>query len=164
MLQEDLQAYNLSTLEKGLYGAAPMAPSLVFACREKLGVKLTQAYGMTEMGPAITFLSDEDQIRKAGSAGQACLNHEIRIVTPNDDGHSYDDQVVPTGTVGEIIVRGPSMMQGYYKREEATKKALHNGWYHSGDMGYLDDEGFLYVKDRVDDMVISGERIFIHGK
>lgn len=156
LLQENLQAYNLSTLEKGLYGAAPMAPSLVFACREKLGVKLTQAYGMTEMGPAITFLSDEDQIRKAGSAGQACLNHEIRIVAPNNNGHSYDDQVVPTGTVGEIIVRGPSMMQGYYKREEATKKALHNGWYYSGDMGYLDDEGFLYVKDRVDDMVISG--------
>ncbi|MDQ0272299.1 fatty acid--CoA ligase [Cytobacillus purgationiresistens] len=156
LLQEDLNQYNLESLDTGLYGAAPMAPALIFACREKLGVKLVQAYGMTEMGPAITFLGDDDQICKSGSAGQACLNHEIRIVVPNEEGPSNPNNVVPAGETGEIIVRGPSMMKGYFNREESSKNALVDGWYLSGDIGYLDDEGFLYVKDRVDDMIISG--------
>lgn len=156
LLQEDLERYNLESLTLGLYGAAPMAPPLVFACQEKLGISLVQAYGMTEMGPAITFLSDMDQIRKAGSAGQACLNHEIRIVRPNEDGPSDPDDVMPVGESGEIIVKGPCMMNGYFNREEATAEALHKGWYHSGDIGYLDEEGYLWVKDRVDDMIISG--------
>lgn len=156
LLQEDLSAYNLESLKMGLYGAAPMAPTLVYACQDKLGVSLVQAYGMTEMGPAITFLSEGDQIRKAGSAGQACLNHEIRIVKPNENGPADPEDVVPAGETGEIIVKGPCMMSGYFNREEATEKAMHKGWYHSGDIGYLDDEGYLWVKDRVDDMIISG--------
>ncbi|WP_077211691.1 fatty acid--CoA ligase [Bacillus dakarensis] len=156
LLQEDLSQYNLESLKLGLYGAAPMAPTLVYACQEKLGISLVQAYGMTEMGPAITFLSEEDQIRKAGSAGQACLNHEIRIVRPNENGPSDPDDVVPAGETGEIIVKGPCMMSGYYNREEATAKSMYKGWYHSGDIGYLDEEGYLWVKDRVDDMIISG--------
>ena len=156
LLQEDLDQYNLDSLRIGLYGAAPMAPSLVYACQDKLGVSLVQAYGMTEMGPAITLLSEDDQIRKAGSAGQAILNHEIRVVHPQEDGPSDPDDVVPTGETGEIIVKGSCMMSGYFKREDATEKAMYKGWYHSGDIGYLDDEGYLWVKDRVDDMIISG--------
>lgn len=156
LLQEDLHSYHLESLKIGLYGAAPMAPALVYACHEKLGVSLVQAYGMTEMGPAITFLTEGDQIRKAGSAGQAILNHEIRIVRPNEIGPSDPDDIVPAGETGEIIVKGPCMMSGYFNREEATAKAMYKGWYHSGDIGYLDDEGYLWVKDRVDDMIISG--------
>ncbi|WP_042353024.1 fatty acid--CoA ligase [Bacillus massiliigorillae] len=156
LLQENYEKYDLSSMKLGLYGAAPMAPVLVTACREKLGVQQVQAYGMTEMGPAITFLAEDDQIRKAGSAGKACLNHEIRIVRPNEDGPSEPDDVVPNGQTGEIIVQGPCVMRGYFQREEDSKKALYKGWYHSGDIGYLDDEGYLWVKDRVDDMIISG--------
>ncbi|MBM7693832.1 fatty-acyl-CoA synthase [Peribacillus deserti] len=156
MLQEELAEHDVSSLRLGLYGAAPMAPALVRACREKLGAALVQAYGMTEMGPAITFLSNDDQIRKAGSAGQAALNHDIRIVKPNEEGPSEPDDILPPYEPGEIIVQGPCIMSGYYKREEATQKALYKGWYHSGDIGYLDEEGFLFVKDRVDDMIISG--------
>lgn len=156
IIQEDLEAYNLESLKIGLYGAAPMAPALVYACQEKLGIQLIQAYGMTEMGPAITLLSEEDQIRKAGSAGQACLNHEIRIVRTREDGPSDPDDVLPVGESGEIIVKGPCIMSGYFKREEATEKSLYKGWYHSGDIGYLDEEGYLWVKDRTDDMIISG--------
>lgn len=156
LLQEKLEDYNISSLKLGLYGAAPMAPSLVHACHEQLGIRLVQAYGMTEMGPAITFLSEEDQLRKVGSAGQACLNHEIRIVRPNENGPSDPEDVLPPGESGEIIVQGPCMMSGYYHREEASANAMYKGWYHSGDIGYLDEEGFLYVKDRVDDMIISG--------
>jgi long-chain acyl-CoA synthetase len=156
LLQEDLEEYNIESLKLGLYGAAPMAPSLVHACHDKLGIKLVQAYGMTEMGPAITFLSEDDQLTKAGAAGQACLNHEIRIVRPNEDGPSDPDDVLPPGESGEIIVQGPCMMSGYFNREEASEKAMYKGWYHSGDIGYLDEEGYLWVKDRVDDMIISG--------
>lgn len=156
LLQENLEDYQLESLKLGLYGAAPMAPTLVYACKDKLGISLVQAYGMTEMGPAITFLFDDDQIRKAGSAGQACLNHEIRIVRPNENGASDPDDTVPAGETGEIIVQGPCMMSGYYNNEEASTNSLYKGWYHSGDIGYVDDEGYLYVKDRVDDMIISG--------
>ncbi|MFE1242542.1 fatty acid--CoA ligase [Fictibacillus sp. NPDC058756] len=156
LLQEDLQQFDISSLKTGLYGAAPMAPSLVHACHERLGLTLVQAYGMTEMGPAITFLGEQDQLTKAGSAGQACLNHEIRIVRPNENGPSDPDDVMPPGETGEILVKGPCMMSGYFQREEATEKALYKGWYHSGDIGYLDEEGYLWVKDRVDDMIISG--------
>lgn len=156
LLQENLNDYNLNSLKLGLYGAAPMAPALVHACHEQLGISLVQAYGMTEMGPAITFLSEKDQLTKAGSAGQACLNHEIRIVRPNENGPSDPDDVVQAGEVGEIIVKGPCMMKGYFNREEATQNAMYKGWYHSGDIGYLDEEGYLWVKDRVDDMIISG--------
>ncbi|MGM7702563.1 fatty acid--CoA ligase [Pseudalkalibacillus sp. Hm43] len=156
MLQQDLSSYDRSTLKYGLYGAAPMAPALVRACKEKLGVDLIQAYGMTEMGPAITFLSKDEQLTKAGSAGKAFLNHEVRVVRPNEHGPSEPENVLPPGEIGEIIVQGPSMMVGYYNREDATKAAMHKGWYHTGDLGYMDEEGYLYVSDRVDDMIISG--------
>jgi long-chain acyl-CoA synthetase len=156
LLQENLSQYDISSLKLGLYGAAPMAPSLVHACHDRLGIKLVQAYGMTEMGPAITFLAESDQLRKAGSAGQACLNHDIRVVRTSEDGPSEPDDMVPAGETGEIIVQGPCMMSGYFNREEATEKAMYKGWYHSGDIGYLDDEGYLWVNDRVDDMIISG--------
>jgi long-chain acyl-CoA synthetase len=156
ILQEDLSQYNIESLKLGLYGAAPMAPSLVHAVHDRLGISLIQAYGMTEMGPAITFLSENDQLRKAGSAGQAALCHDIRIVRTREDGPSDPDDVVPAGETGEIIVQGPCMMLGYFGREEATSNAMYKGWYHSGDIGYLDEEGYLYVNDRVDDMIISG--------
>ncbi|MFC4183329.1 fatty acid--CoA ligase [Saccharococcus thermophilus] len=156
LLQENVSDYDLSSLRLGLYGAAPMAPVLVKECQERLGIQLIQAYGMTEMGPAVTFLLEDEQFTKAGSAGRACLNHEIRVVRPREDGPSDPDEVLPPGEVGEIIMRGPCMMAGYYNREEATAKAVYKGWYHSGDLGYIDEDGYLYVADRVDDMIISG--------
>jgi long-chain acyl-CoA synthetase len=156
LLQENLEQYDITSLQFGLYGAAPMAPALVMACKQQLGISLVQAYGMTEMGPAITLLADEDQISKAGSAGQACLNHEIIIARPREEGPSDPEDIMPPGETGEILVKGPCMMMGYYQREEANEKALYKGWYHSGDIGYIDEDGYLWVKDRVDDMIISG--------
>ncbi len=156
MLQEDLEHYNLKSLRLGLYGAAPMAPSLVHTIQEKFEVGLVQAYGMTEMGPAVTFLREEDQIRKAGSAGKACLNHDIRVVSPRDGGPSEPEDVLLPGETGELIVRGPCIMQGYYNREDATKSAIYKGWYYSGDIASFDEEGYLWIADRVDDMIISG--------
>lgn len=156
MLQEDLMQYDLSSLKYGLYGAASMAPALVKACDEKLNVSLVQAYGMTEMGPAVTFLREDEQLTKVGSAGKAAYNHEIRIVRPNEDGPSEPNDIVKPYEIGEIIMRGSCLMKGYYNNEEATAKALYKGWYHSGDLGYVDTDGYLYVADRLDDMVVSG--------
>ncbi|WP_411334590.1 fatty acid--CoA ligase [Metabacillus indicus] len=156
MLQEKIENYDLSSLRLGLYGAAPMAPALVKLCKEKLGTDLIQAYGMTEMGPAVTFLSEDEQLTKVGSAGKVCFGHELRIVKPNENGPSEPDDILPPGEVGEIIVKGPCVMAGYFNMPEATEKALYKGWYHSGDLGFLDGDGFLFVADRVDDMIISG--------
>jgi fatty-acyl-CoA synthase len=119
-------------------------------------MQLVQAYGMTEMGPAITYLSEDEQLSKAGSAGKPCLNHEVRVVRTNENGPSEPDDILPPFEVGEIIVQGPCMMPGYHNRPDATEKALYKGWYHSGDLGYMDSDGYLYISDRVDDMIISG--------
>jgi long-chain acyl-CoA synthetase len=156
ILQEDVTAYNTESLRLGLYGAAPMAPVLVNEVKKVLKIDLVQAYGQTEMGPAITFLMEDEQLTKAGSAGKACYNHEIRVVRANADGPSNPEDVLPPGEVGEIIVKGPCMMVGYYNRAEDTNEALSQGWYHSSDLGYKDDDGYLYIADRVDDMIISG--------
>ncbi|WP_028399911.1 fatty acid--CoA ligase [Ectobacillus panaciterrae] len=156
ILQEDVSQFDLSSLQRGLYGAAPMAPALIKECDERLQVALVQAYGMTEMGPAVTFLREHEQLSKVGSAGKPGFNHEIRVVRPNKDGPSEPDDLLPPYEVGEIIMRGPCVMAGYFNREEATEKALYKGWYHSRDLGYFDDDGYLYIADRVDDMVISG--------
>ncbi|WP_057914518.1 fatty acid--CoA ligase [Peribacillus muralis] len=156
LIQENLDEYKFQSLKLGLYGAAPMAPSLVRACQDKLGIQFIQAYGMTEMGPAITLLLEDDQVRKAGSAGKACPEHEIIIVRPNDDGPSEPDDILKPGETGEILVKGPCIMKGYFRKDAETEKALYKGWYHSGDIGFLDEDGYLWVKDRVDDMVISG--------
>lgn len=146
----------VKTLQRGLYGAAPMAPVLVKRVKEVLGIDLIQAYGQTEMGPAITFLAEDEQLTKAGSAGKPAFNHEIRIVRPNEKGPSEPDDRVGAFEVGEIIVRGPSMMAGYFHRPQATSRVLYKGWYHTSDLGYMDEDGYLFVADRVDDMIISG--------
>ncbi|TKD72048.1 fatty acid--CoA ligase [Pseudalkalibacillus hwajinpoensis] len=156
ILQEDYSRYDRSSLRVGLYGAAPMAPSLVTAVKNQLGINLIQAYGMTEMGPAVTFLDEHEQLAKVGSAGRAAINHEVRVVRPNEHGPSEPEDVLPSGEVGEIIVKGPSMMMGYYNRPDASETAMYKGWYHSGDLGYMDEENYLFVSDRVDDMIISG--------
>src|SRR5674536_391207 len=92
--------------------------------------------GQTEMAPVATILRPEEQLTKLGSAGRAGLNVETRIV---DD----DDRPVPTGTVGEIVHRSPHAMLGYYHDPERTADAFRNGWFHSGDLGVLDAEGYL---------------------
>ncbi|WP_394219240.1 fatty acid--CoA ligase [Halobacillus trueperi] len=156
MLQEEFTKEDFQTLRQGLYGGAPMAPALTMKLHESLGVQLLQAYGMTEMGPAITALTEEEQVTKAGSAGRALLNHEVRVVRTNEHGPAEPEEICKPHELGEIIVRGPSMMKGYYNRPEATEEAMYKGWYHTGDIGSFDEDGYLWVSDRVKDMIISG--------
>lgn len=156
MLREDLSQADFSPLRAGLYGGAPMAPALVKEVNQTLNIDLYQAYGMTEMGPAISVLYEDEQLIKSGSAGKPLLQHDVRVVRTRESGPSDPEEVCAAGELGEIIVRGPSTMLGYYKQSDATKEALYKGWYHSGDIGYIDNEGYLWVSDRVKDMIISG--------
>jgi len=107
------------------------------------------AYGLTETVSGDTFLDKRTTVRKLGSVGKACLHLEVAIW----DGA---DQPVPAGALGEIVLRGPKVFKGYWKDAEATSAAFRGGWFHTGDIGYLDDEGFLYIVDRKKDMIVSG--------
>ncbi|WP_254530472.1 fatty acid--CoA ligase [Natrinema gelatinilyticum] len=145
-----------SSLRLGLYGAAPMPEQVLENCREHLCDDYLQAYGMTEIGPAGVFQPPEDQLSKQGSAGLPGLNHRIRIVEPDAD----PDQEVERGDVGEILIASPCTMREYWNRPEATAESLREAdgttWYYTGDLGYQDDDGYLYVVDRKDDMIVSG--------
>lgn len=112
---------------------------------------LHEAFGQTEMSPSTTYLSGEESIKegKAASVGRPSLNVRIRIV----DEYMND---VPAGEVGEILYQGPTMMKEYYKNPEATSEAFKGGWFHSGDLVRMDEDGYIYVIDRKKDMIISG--------
>ena len=113
------------------------------------GVPLVQVYGSTETCPIAACQKAADAQRKIGSAGRAAAHCEVRIV--DDDGHD-----VAPGASGEILVRGPNVMSGYWNDRQATDAVLVDGWFHTGDMGHLDADGYLYVDGRRKDMIISG--------
>jgi len=157
MLQADVESYDLSALRLGSYGGASMAPATVREIHDRIGCELLQYYGMTELGPAVTALYPDDQLEKAGSAGIPILNHDVRVVALDEDGDAGAPSAeAPTGAVGEIIVRGPALMREYLNEPEKTDAALREGWYYTGDLGYADEDGYVWVKDRADDMIISG--------
>jgi len=137
-------------LRKAMWGAsqAPL-PTLELLAATFPSVEIVNAFGQTEMSSNTCFLRGEDAIRKIGSVGHPALGVEVRIVDEN----GID---VPQGEVGEIVYRGPTVMQGYFEKPEATAEAFADGWFHSGDLVYADEEGFIYVVDRLKDMLISG--------
>ena len=110
---------------------------------------ILEAFGQTEMSPSTTYLAGEDALRKTESVGKPSINVRVRIVD-----HEMND--VPVGEVGEIVYQGPTTMKEYYKNAEATEEAFKGGWFHSGDLVRMDEEGFIYVVDRKKDMIISG--------
>ncbi|MCH1865952.1 fatty acyl-CoA synthetase [Nocardioides sp. CFH 31398] len=141
---------DLSSLQKGYYGASPMPVEIRKEMSSRLpDVRLFNLYGQTEMSPLATFLGPDEQLSHAGSAGRPALNVETRIV--DDDGVD-----VPQGEVGEIVHRSPHATLGYYRDEVKTAEAFAGGWFHSGDLGYLDEGGRLYVVDRKKDMIKTG--------
>jgi fatty-acyl-CoA synthase len=113
------------------------------------GVPLIQVYGSTETGPIATYVIAPDARRKAGSAGKPAVHCEIRVA----DAEGRD---AAAGASGEILVRGPNVMRGYWNAPTATAAALAGGWYHSGDIGHFDDDGFLWIDGRRNDLIISG--------
>lgn len=131
-----------------LLGGGPAPQPLLEACAAR-GVPVVQTYGMTETASQAVTLAPADALRKLGSAGQPLLPVEVQIRTAA--GAQAD-----VGAVGEICLRGPNVTIGYHNRPEATADALRGGWLHTGDLGYLDAEGYLYVVDRRTDLIISG--------
>ncbi|HBC56347.1 MAG TPA: fatty-acid--CoA ligase [Gammaproteobacteria bacterium] len=151
-----LSDYDLSSLSRLLYGASPMPEAVLLQAMKTFpNCRFLQGYGMTETSPLITFLSDEyhvttgDKTGKLASAGRAGITVEVMIADENDN-------EVPRHTVGEVLTRGPHVMLGYWKMPELSETTLRRGWMHTGDMAYMDDEGFIYIVDRNKDMIISG--------
>ncbi|MEV5411128.1 long-chain-fatty-acid--CoA ligase [Thermopolyspora sp. NPDC052614] len=143
---------DLSSLHGVLYGASPISEETLRQARERLpNAAFTQAYGMTELSPVATLLSptDHDDPVRSRSAGRAVAHAEVRIVNPSG-------AEVPLGTVGEIAVSGDHVMLGYWNKPEETAAALRDGWMHTGDGGYMDENGYVFVADRIKDMIITG--------
>ncbi|MDL5158430.1 acyl-CoA synthetase [Actinomycetospora termitidis] len=143
---------DLSSLRTLIYGASPISAAVLDRASARLpGVGFTQAYGMTELAPVATLLLPADHATEhlRRSAGRAAPHAEVRIV-------DEDDHEVERGTIGEIVVRGGHVMQGYWNRPEATAEALRGGWMHTGDAGRMDDDGYVYVVDRIKDMIVTG--------
>ena len=154
----DIAAADFSSMEKIIYGASPMPAATLQRCMELWPhIGMVQAYGQTELAPVATMLSPEDH-RRGGqilkSAGRPTPINDIRVL---DD----DDNDCAIGVSGEVVVRGPHTMLGYWNKPEETAKALQNGWVYTGDAGIFDDEGYLYIVDRLKDMVVTGgENVF----
>ncbi|MGC9420137.1 MAG: acyl-CoA synthetase [Rhodovulum sp.] len=146
----DFDRRDLSSLNVGYYGASIMPTAVIEELSQRLPrMRLFNFYGQTEMAPLATILKPADQLRKLGSAGRPALNVETRVV---DD----EDNPVPVGEVGEIVHRSPHLISEYYNDPEKTAEAFRNGWFHSGDLGRFDEEGYLYVVDRKKDMIKTG--------
>lgn len=138
------------TLRAIAWGAAPATPALLRTLNETFpDVKIVTTFGQTEMSPNTTVLRGGDAVRKIGSIGKPLPHIETRVVDENM-------KEVPQGEIGEIVYRGPSVMQGYWNRPAETAEAFHGGWFHSGDLVRVDEEGFYYIVDRLKDMIISG--------
>ena len=130
-----------------LYGAAPMNKETIIGYNN-LGIDLIQGYGLTETSPVIACETDKE--KRPGSVGVPLINLQVKIENPNEEG------------IGEIVVKGPSVMLGYYNNEEETKKSLKDGWFYTGDYGYLDKDEFLYVTGRKKDIIVlkNGKNVY----
>ena len=146
----DFDTTDLSSLRKGYYGASAMPVEVLRELQRRLpDVALWNFYGQTEMAPLATILRPHEQLARAGSAGRAALNVETMLV--DDDGTP-----VPAGQVGEIVHRSPHAALGYYADDAKTAEANARGWFHSGDLGVMTEDGYLSVVDRKKDMIKTG--------
>jgi len=156
VLVPDVAQRAYDSLDFILYGASPIAVETLRQAMAVFGCDFMQAYGMTEATAGLAYLTPQVHRRALAGAPELLLScgrplpgTEIRIV-------DADDQEVPVGEIGEIVARGPQIMREYWNQPEATAQTLAGGWLHTGDAGCVDDEGFIYVRDRVKDMIISG--------
>jgi long-chain acyl-CoA synthetase len=140
--------YDTSSLERCTISAAPVTQELYRAFTAKFGCDMYEGYGLTEASPAVA-LCRPSMPQKKGSCGTPLTGVEVKVM-------DADDRELPHFEQGEIVVRGPNVMKEYYKRPEDTEAALRGGWLHTGDVGYLDEENYLYVTDRLKDMIIKG--------
>jgi acyl-CoA synthetase (AMP-forming)/AMP-acid ligase II len=141
---------DFSALKHITYGTAPIGPDLLKRCIEIFKCKFCQIYGLTETTGPFTCLPFEHHAgAKLLSCGRPMFGGRARIVGP-------DDEELPRGQTGEVCYQGESLMAGYWARPDATREVNRGGWFHSGDAGSMDENGFIYIKDRIKDMIISG--------
>ena len=138
----------LSPLRIGICGAAPMPVKWFEDFEKAYGIKIIEGYGMTE-GTVASTINPRFGTRKIGSIGIPLPGQDVRIF-------SEIDEDLPPGQVGEIVIRGPNVMKGYLNRKHETEETLRNGWLHTGDLGYMDRDGYFYIVDRKKDMIIRG--------
>ncbi|MBI3676051.1 MAG: long-chain-fatty-acid--CoA ligase [Proteobacteria bacterium] len=150
--QKNVHETDFSSLKNISYGASPIADELLLDAKRIMGCEFLQVYGLTETTGGGTFLPPEDHEPSRGklrSCGKPAPGHEIRVV----DG---EGRALSPREVGEIVIRAPNVMKGYWNKSDATKSAIRNSWFHTGDAGYFDEDGYLYIHDRVKDMIVSG--------
>ena len=154
---EELDSTDLSSLRCFWYGAAPMSVSRLTEALIRIGPVMAQLFGQTEapmmismMPPADHFLADGNiAAKRLASAGRPAPLVTVEVMSP-------EGELLPRGETGEIVVRSSLVMAGYYRNSEATAEASAYGWHHTGDIGYLDEDGYLFIVDRAKDMIISG--------
>jgi long-chain acyl-CoA synthetase len=144
-----IRDFDLGRLRMIMFGGSPTPLGLLQKAAQVLPTAYVHAYGITETSGIVTLMRPEQILAKPGAAGHAVAHIRAEVV---DEGGS----VLPAHAVGEVVIGGERVMQGYWNKPEATAEALRNGWYHTGDMGYFDDERNLYIVDRKKDMIISG--------
>ena len=149
MLQvADFERYDITSLRWILSGAAPVPVSLMQRYAD-LGIEIHQIYGLTETcGPACV-IDAENALKKIGSTGKAFFHTDVRLADP-------DGGECAPGVAGEILIRGPHIMREYWNRPEATAETIVDGWLHTGDIAIVDEDGFIFIQDRIKDMIISG--------
>jgi len=139
---------DLSSVRTMICGGAPVPASVITTYQDR-GLVFLQGYGLTESSPSATFLRAGESADKVGSAGTPCFFTDVRVV----DGEFRD---VPPGVPGEVVLHGPNVMSGYWNKETETAAVLSDGWLHTGDIAILDEDGFLHIRDRLKDVIISG--------
>lgn len=144
----DFDSYDLSALRLAMGGGAPM-PLTVIDFMHQRGVPFTEGFGMTETAPMVSVLDAANITTRAGSIGRVAMHVDARIV-------DADDRDVPADTVGELLVRGPNVFVGYWMKPATTAEAFRGGWFHTGDLGRIDVDGYITLVDRKKDMIISG--------
>lgn len=146
--EQNIDVSTVATLRLSVSGGAPMPVELMRDFEKTFGVRIVEGYGLSETSPVATF-NHVDRPSKPGTVGQPLFAVDIRIVDDNDD-------PVETGKPGEVVIRGHNVMKGYYKQPEATAEAMRNGWFHTGDIGMFDEDGYLSIVDRKKDMILRG--------
>ncbi|MCL4557174.1 MAG: long-chain fatty acid--CoA ligase [Deltaproteobacteria bacterium] len=153
LIADDVKKHDLSSLKFGVCGAAPLAEETFKKFEATYGIKIVEGYGLTE-GTVVSTLNPLDGVRKIGSIGKSLPGQEVKVVDDNGKSLGVDE-------IGELVIKGGAIMKRYHNRPEETSQTVIDGWLHTGDIGYVDADGYYFIVDRKKDMVIrGGENIY----